>query len=101
MEEFRDKLIECMYNNNIPQSCNTDSTQQQSEQQHSIDSLISTRLRNIHMTGPNGIRVKLTNEVLQNMKNESIYRCLLTKGKFFISVVNHYLFHNHHHHHHH
>lgn len=85
MEEFREKLIECMYNNNIFGNFNTEQQQQQQssehhQQQHSIDSLILTRLRNIHMTGPNSIRIKLTNDVLQNMKNESIYRCLLNKG---------------------
>lgn len=40
------------------------------------------RLRNVHMTGPSGIRVKLTNNVIQNMKNESIYSCLVTKGNY-------------------
>ncbi|KAH9423360.1 hypothetical protein DERP_003639 [Dermatophagoides pteronyssinus] len=84
MEEFREKLIECMYNNNIFGNFNTEQQQQQQssehhQQQHSIDSMILTRLRNIHMTGPNSIRIKLTNDVLQNMKNESIYRCLLNK----------------------
>lgn len=45
------------------------------------------RLRNVHMTGPSGIRVKLTNNVIQNMKNESIYSCLVTKGDLMGIII--------------
>ena len=55
-EEMRDKLIESL-------------------QEYSL-----FRIRHMHLIGPNGIRIRLTNNVIQNMKNESIYTCSLIKG---------------------
>lgn len=37
-------------------------------------------LKNIFLFGPNGIKIQLTNSVIQNMKNESIYNCNVEKG---------------------
>jgi len=37
-------------------------------------------LKNLYLIGPNNIKIKLTNSVIQNMKNESIYSCSFDKG---------------------
>ncbi|KAJ6217690.1 hypothetical protein RDWZM_008847 [Blomia tropicalis] len=54
VEEFREKLTESFQDSSI-------------------------KLRNLHVIGPNGIRVRLTSNVIENMKNESIYQCALNK----------------------
>jgi hypothetical protein len=37
-------------------------------------------LKNLYLIGPNNIKIRLTNSVIQNMKNESIYNCSFDKG---------------------
>lgn len=51
-EEFREKLLEAFQDPSI-------------------------KLRQLHIIGPNGIRVKITNNVIANIRNESIYQCEL------------------------
>lgn len=62
VEEFREKLTESFQDSSI-------------------------KLRNLHVIGPNGIRVRLTSNVIENMKNESIYQCALNKGKFIFVFI--------------
>ncbi|CAG2173071.1 unnamed protein product [Oppiella nova] len=38
-------------------------------------------VRNIYLIGPNDIRIMLTNNVVLNMKNESIYSCTIDKDQ--------------------
>lgn len=52
IEEFREKLLESFQDPTI-------------------------KLRHLHIIGPNGIRVKITNNVIANIRNESIYQCEL------------------------
>ncbi|CAG2114708.1 unnamed protein product, partial [Medioppia subpectinata] len=42
--------------------------------------IVGQTLRHIYLIGPNDIRIKLTNNVVMNMKNESIYSCCVDKG---------------------
>jgi hypothetical protein len=45
-------------------------------------------VRNIYLIGPNDIRIMLTNNVVLNMKNESIYSCTIDKGFYQILIIN-------------
>lgn len=38
-------------------------------------------IRQIHLLGPKGIKVKLTDQVVENIANETIYECQLIQGE--------------------
>lgn len=63
-EEFKEKLVEALGITSIP-------------------------IKNYYLIGPNDIRIKVTDHVVMNMKNESIYSCNLDKGVYQMEVRGH------------
>ena len=61
-EELKDKLVETLGIYGIP-------------------------IKHYHLIGPNDIKIKLTDDVVMNMKNESIYTCRLDKGMPFSQSI--------------
>ena len=43
-------------------------------------------IKNYYLIGPNDIKIKVTDHVVMNMKNESIYTCSLDKGMSLIDL---------------
>ena len=54
-DEFKEKLVESLALYTIP-------------------------IKHYYLIGPNDIKIKLTDDVVMNLKNESVYTCSLDKG---------------------